>query len=223
MFPKAIPASALRRCFKTLTFTFLALIAHSTPLRAGLPTDQVKETIDKMVAILDDPVLKGPDNLDKKKELIGKAADERIDWYALCQRCLGRHWRQRTAEEKALFVSTLTRFLKINYTDIIVDNFGDLKEIVYYDESIDEKYALVKVKLVTRNNLETPIFYRLKSNSDRTDWEVIDIVIEGASMVKIYRIQFDDILRNGSFNEVIEKIEAKIAEVNIEAEAQESL
>ena len=191
------------------------MIALPANLNAGLPTDQIRESMNKMVAILENPELKGAEHLEKKKELIRTAADERIDWYGLSQRCLGRHWRPRTAEEKKIFVSTLTRFLEINYTDIIIDNLANLTEIIYQDESIDGKYALVRIKLVSKRNLETPIFYRMKSLSDGSGWEIIDIVIEGASMVKIYRTQFNDILRNGTFDELIEKINTKIAELNI--------
>ena len=184
-------------------------------LNAGLPTDQIRKSLNKMVAILENPELIGAEHLEKKKELIRTAADERIDWYGLSQRCLGRHWRPRTAEEKKIFVSTLTRFLEINYTDIIIDNLENLTEIIYQDESIEGKYALVRIKLVSKSNLETPIFYRMKSLSDGSGWEIIDIVIEGTSMVKIYRTQFNDILRNGTFDELIEKINAKTTELDL--------
>ena len=209
------PANGLMPCLKTVSIFFVAtMIALPANLNAGLPTDQIRESLNKMVGILENPEFMGPEHLEKKKELIRSAADERIDWNGLSQRCLGRHWRQRTAEEKKIFVSTLTRFLEINYTDIIVDNLGNLADIIYQDESIEGKYALVKIKLVSRSNLETPIFYRMKSMSDGSGWEIIDIVIEGTSMVKIYRTQFNDILRNGTFDELIEKIKTKTAELN---------
>ncbi len=201
---------ATRHPLKTIAAVCLAAIVFSGALVAGIPRNQIRSTTDQLVAVLKDPELHGPKNLSRKRALIEEIADKRIDWYGLCQRCLGRHWRQRTPEEKKIFVTTLTRFLKTNYTDIIIENFGDLKEIKYQSESQDGKYALVKIQLVTKDDLETPIFYRMKSKSDTTEWEIIDIVIEGASMVKIYRTQFDEILNNGSFQELIEKIEEKI-------------
>ncbi len=212
MHPNPYPSSLRDRFKSVFSLTIVMVLLPSTLVMAGLPMDQIRETTEKLVAILEDPDLEGVEKLSQKREQIEKTADERIDWYGLCQRCLGRHWRKRTAGEKKLFVATLTRFVKTNYTDLIVDNFGNLKDIVYQDESQEGSYALVKIKLVTKANLETPIFYRMKSNPNGTDWVIIDIVIEGASLVKIYRTQFDNILRNGSFEDLIEKINDKTAD-----------
>ncbi len=207
-------SSKVRWCLKKTVFTatLVMWLMTATLAMAGLPTELIRETNEKLVAILEDPDLMGEEKLPQKKVQIGKVADERVDWHGLCQRCLGRHWRKRTAEEKKLFISTLTRFVKIKYTNQIHENFGNLKEILYQDESKVGSNALVKIKLVTKDYLETPILYRMKSNSDGSDWEIIDIVIEGTSMVKIYRTQFDDILRNGTFDELIEKIKDKTTE-----------
>ncbi len=215
MHPIPFPTSVRWRLKGIFSVTLVMGLLSATLAMAGLPTDLIRETNKKLVAILEDPDLTDAEKLPQKKVQIGKVADERVDWYGLCQRCLGRHWRERTAEEKKLFISTLTRFVKIKYTNQILDNFGDLKEIVYQDETTVGSYALVKIILVTKDHLVTPIFYRMKSNSDESNWEIIDIVIEGTSMVKIYRTQFDDILRNGTFDELIEKINSKTIELTL--------
>ncbi len=202
---------------KTCGFLIFALSlfipVHFLP--AGAPTDQVRETMDKLITILEDPTLGVTREANVKRERLIETADERIDWYSLCKSSLGRHWRGRTPEEKSAFVSLLTQYLAKNYANSIINNFSDIREIIYIDEKIDCEFAAVRIKAVTNQNIEYPLAYRLRRKSDSPQWEVFDIIIEGTSMVKNYRTQFDDIIRNSSFQELIERLKERIAEQQV--------
>jgi phospholipid transport system substrate-binding protein len=70
--------------------------------------------------------------------------------------------------------------------------------------------AVVRTRIVTKQGTEIPVDYRLLLRGDR--WLIYDVVIEGVSLVANYRGQFDKIIRNGSFTELLQRLRAKLDE-----------
>jgi phospholipid transport system substrate-binding protein len=79
-------------------FGLFLMIAISVPVMAGAPTERIKETTDKIIAIVSDPALKSPDKKAERKRLIRQAIDERFNWEEMSRRTLARHWRERTED-----------------------------------------------------------------------------------------------------------------------------
>ncbi len=181
-----------------------------------MPTEQVRDSTNKLLAVFEDPYFSEDSRSDERRERIIEVADERIDWYALCRSCLGRHWTKRTKEEKKEFINLLSEFLQYNYANLIINNFTNLKEIKYLKERVDERFAYVRIEIIDEEDVIYPLGYRLINKADSEDWEVIDINIEGVGMVKNYRIQFDDIIRKSSFDELIQKLKSRIEKLDLE-------
>lgn len=185
---------------------FLMTLVVSAPVFGGTPTEQVKETTDKILAILTDPDLKAPEMLEEKKRRIRKAVDERFDWTAISRRTLGRHWRKMTVEEKKAFIPLFGQLLEKTYLSRVGEYSGE--KVSYEDEQVDGKYGVVSVKIISEKHGEIGVKYRLWNNKD--DWMIYDISIEGVSLVNNYRSQFNTILMKSSPNELIKKLEEKV-------------
>lgn len=198
----------------------LVIIAHCfvflSSVQAGEPIEHVRETTNKLIVLFDDPYFNEESKKVELRERVIEVADERIDWYTLSRSCLGRHWTKRTKEERKEFITLLSEFLQNNYATLIIDNFSGLKDIEYLDEKIDERFAFVRIDIIDYEGIAYPIGYRLRMKSDSTQWEVIDINIEGVGMVKNYRIQFDDIIRKSSFDSLIQRLKTRIEKLNEE-------
>jgi len=181
----------------------MAASAHSED-----PLQQIKETTDKLLSVLTNPALKGPAKGNERKELIFKTADERFDWEEMARRSLARHWTQRTPEEKREFVRLFRELLGRTYMDKIEGYKGE--KIVYVGENIEGDYGVVKVKVVTSKSQEIPLEYRLLKKGD--NWMTYDVSIEGVSLVNNYRAQFNSIILDSSYRNLIEKMKAKVNE-----------
>jgi phospholipid transport system substrate-binding protein len=75
------------------------------------------------------------------------------------------------------------------------------------DEHIDNEYAVVRTKMITKRNVEIPIEYKLLQNNGK--WMVYDVIIEGVSLVNNYRTQFNKIVRSGSYEDLVKKLKNK--------------
>ena len=195
----------IRRVFATsvLLFFLLSLSAGST--YAGAPTDQVRQSVDKVLDILKNKKLKKPANEKKRKAEIRKVVSERFDFADMAKRSLGIYWRQRTPEERKEFVPLYTDLLERTYIKKI-EGYTDEK-ITYTGEKINDGYAVVDTKVITSKNTEIPIQYRMLNENGQ--WMVYDVSIEGVSLINNYRNQFSSIIHQKSYDELVKKLKAK--------------
>lgn len=198
---------------KRIVFALLALLVLA--LAAGAPsgaaaseaTDVIKYTVEKALAILDDPELKGPEHKEERRKRVMEVIEERFDFEELSRRTLARHWRDRTPEERREFVDLYTRFLQDFYMDKIEDEKRD--KVLFMDERVRGKVAEVKTLVITTTGTEIPILYRMKRNA--AEWKVYDVIIEGVSLVRSYRGQFNEIIQSSSYEELVKKLREKIS------------
>jgi phospholipid transport system substrate-binding protein len=186
----------------------LVLAVLPRPAFAGAPTEQLKQTTDKVISILTDPDLKGPSNAEKRRALIRKIADERFDWNEMSRRALGHHWKKLNEEEKKTFVKLFSQLLDRTYMEEVEDYSGE--KATYTGETIDENYAIVEMKVLTSKNVEIPVVNKLKKKGE--DWMIYDVAVEGVSFVNNYRTQFNSILSKSSVSELLAKLREKVSE-----------
>lgn len=173
---------------------------------AGVPTEKVKQTTDKIIAIVSDPAFKDPAKEKERRERVRKAVDELCDWEEMSRRSLGRHWSQRSEQEKKEFVRLFGQLLETTYIDKVEGYSGE--KVNYVGEKMDGDYAEVDVRIVTKKNTEIAVLYKLRNRDQK--WWVYDMVVEGVSLVNNYRTQFSDMLAKSSFDELMKKLKEKV-------------
>ena len=186
---------------------YFLICVLATPASAGEPTDQIKSTIDKVIAILNDPELKAPEKTKERRLLMRGIADERFDWQEMARRSLARHWKDRTDKEKEEFVPLFADLLERTYMNRVENYSGE--KVIYTGERVEGKYALVSLSVFTSKDVEIPIEYRLQKKSD--EWLIYDVSIEGVSLVNNYRTQFNSIILNSSYEGLVAKLKDKVA------------
>jgi len=172
---------------------------------AGEPTNQLKANIDNILKVLSNKALKSDAKKVERRNQLRKVVNERFDFAEMAQRSLAANWVKRTPKEKKEFVKIFSDLLEKSYIDK-VESYQDEK-INYTSESIDGNYAVVKTKIVTKNN-EIPIDYKMLKNAK--GWMVYDVVIENVSLVNNYRSQFNKIISASSYNNLVKKMKAKL-------------
>lgn len=189
---------------------FLLMAMLAGPCFAGAPTDGIKETTDRILAIVSDPGLKGPENKKKRGQLIREAVDERFNWRAMTRRSLARHWKKRSEAEKEEFIALFGKLLERTYLDKVGSYSGE--KAIYVGETVDGKYGTVTAKILTRSHTEVLVRYRVKIS--KGEWRVYDISVEGVSLVNNYRKQFNSIILRSSYDDLVKKLRAKVGENN---------
>ena len=185
---------------------FFLVFGMTLPGLAGEPTDQIKQTTDKILSIITNPALKPSSKTAEREKLIRQAVDERFDWEEMARRALATHWAKRTLEERKEFVRLFADLLERTYKKKVEDYSGE--KVLYEGETKDGDYATVKVKIVSKKNKDIPVEYRLKKEGN--DWFVYDVSIEGVSLVNNYRTQFNSIIVQSSYENLIKRLKEKV-------------
>jgi phospholipid transport system substrate-binding protein len=172
---------------------------------AGAPRDQVRQTVDKLISILNDPQLKGEYKKNERRQKLKEVLYQRFDFTEMARRSLGVEWRRRTPEEQKEFVRLFTDLLERAYLDKIESYSGE--KFYYLKEREDGNYAEVDTKIIDKTGQGYSLDYRLyKVNGD---WKVYDVIIEDVSLVGNYRSQFGRVLAKSSFDELLKTMKEK--------------
>jgi phospholipid transport system substrate-binding protein len=182
-------------------------------VEAGIPTDQLRGATDRVLKVLQDPELKQPAKKDARRQQIRAVADEIFDWQETGKRALARHWQGRSPTERQEFSALFADLVERSYISKIERYSGE--RIVYAGETVEGEQATVRTKLITKSNTEIPIDYRMQKEGDR--WRAYDVVIEGVSLVSNYRTQFNRIIQQSGYGELVNKLKAKQEELDFEA------
>jgi phospholipid transport system substrate-binding protein len=188
-----------------LGFLLLSLAMSTGNAVAGLPTEQIKATVDKALVVLKDPRLKPAAKLTERRDQLKQILFARFDFTEMSRRALGANWRRRSPQEQEEFVRLFTEVLEHAYAGII-ESYTDEK-IVYTNERVDGTYADVSSKIFTTKGEEYSINY--KAHLVSNEWKVYDVVAENVSLVNNYRSQFNRVIAHDSYEELIRRLKDK--------------
>ena len=177
-----------------VTFTAVAQGSES-------PIDAVRGTVDQVMHILEDPALKDSAKLMPRRRMLEEVVATRFDYAEMSKRALAAYWVPLTAAERADFVEVFKKFLSDRYAEKIEGYSG--QQVVYLSERIEGSYAEVRSELRSEKTT-IPLDYRLLLKEGR--WYAYDLIADGISLVKNYRSQFNTIIRDSSYQELVKKL-----------------
>lgn len=183
----------------TLCVATALVYANTTPLKT------INTTTDRIIEILKDKEMMKPQKTAERRKAIRKVVSEVFDFEEMAKRSLSVHWQKRSPQERKEFVSLFSDLLERSYIKKI-ESYSDEK-IDYLEEKIEGDTALVKSKITTKRNLEVPIDYRLLKRDNK--WLVYDVIIEGVSLINNYRNQFNRVIRQQSYEELVRRMKNK--------------
>ena len=177
-------------------------------------TSQLKDTIEKVIKIVQDEAL------DKDKQArrvaLRKTIAERFNYRQMVMRSLAKNWDARSDQERQEFIALFKSLLENSYANKL-EAYKD-EEINYLDEMIKGKYALVKTEVVRKSSTIGVDYKLIQENGN---WQVYDFVIEGVSMIRNYRSQFTKIIRRDSYEVLVQKLTEKINELEQDSKTSE--
>jgi phospholipid transport system substrate-binding protein len=195
--------------------TALALVAFAIGLLAGrvaaaeqTPSQVVDGLAGQVIPILQDKSL----NSDQKRERIEQIAYTAMDFDTLSKLVLARNWSKFSPAQQAEFVKEFKRHLSVTYGRN-VDNYHNEKVQIVGEREATRGDVVVQTKILRGSRSEDVLVdYRLRKRDG--EWKIIDVVVEGVSLVSNFRSQFEDIVAQGG----PEKLLAQLKEKNLTGE-----
>ncbi|HXG01998.1 MAG TPA: ABC transporter substrate-binding protein [Candidatus Binatia bacterium] len=199
---------------KALAAWLLVSFAAAAPSIA--PSEVVQSAVTRVVKVLEEATLNQPGepvsarpDPDRVRAELRRIAAELFDFDEISRRALSRHWAARTRAEQQEFIVLFTDLLERTYLGKIVSYSGE--KIVYTGEAVQDGYATVRSRILTRRGRDTRLDYRLHLVGGR--WKVYDILIDGVSFVSTYRSQFNHVIQSASWNELMDRLRKRRLDV----------
>lgn len=192
--------------FVSLMIAVSFLLGASVSFAASQVTNDLKATIEKIVAVVTDDKYKH--NKEARRKILREVIGTRFSFEQMGMRALGPDWNERSAEEKKQFVELFSRLLEKNYASKIETYFDE--KISYTDEIVKDGHAMVKTQIMHQDEISTVDYKLINLNGQ---WMVYDFIVEGVSMVRNYRSQFSTIIQKEAYSGLVKRMSAKIEEI----------
>jgi phospholipid transport system substrate-binding protein len=185
----------------------LMLLLTAGEARAGAPTEAIKGMADEVIRLISDPGYQNPSQKKALRQRVKSSVDRRFDYEEMAKRSLGATWGKLSGSQRSEFVRLFAELLETSYADKVERFSGET--VNYVGESRDGEYAEVRTVLLRRND-RIPMNYRMINKSS---WVVYDVVIEGVSLVSNYRSQFQQVISQSSYSELVKRLRTKVSEL----------
>ena len=183
--------------------TIAVVISPLGPAHAGEPGALLQRQLDRVVAVLEDQGRDGS----ARHQAVRAIVNETFDFQEAASLTLSHEWAQRTPEEQARFVGLFVDLIDRAYLRRL--DHWDGQRIVVNDDAIDGDRATVRTEIVSRDGGRMPVDYLMR-RSPEGRWRVVDINVDGASLLGSYRVQFARLLQSGGFAYLMERLQAKV-------------
>ena len=184
----------------------IALFACSA-VQEEAPVKRIADLSASVMSTLGDDALSAR----QKRDQFKTALKESVDWTIVPKLVLARNWKGFSEDQRARFVEVFQQHLVHTYWSN-TDSFS-LRAI---DVQRGREESNGDWSVVTQFKLEgssSAVAYRMRKDG-AGNWMIIDVLVEGVSLVANFRSQFNSLLSSEGPDDVIKRL----AEKNAEAE-----
>ncbi|MCP4923542.1 MAG: ABC transporter substrate-binding protein, partial [bacterium] len=138
----------------------------------------------------------------KNKEIV-EIVTPMFDFELMARLSLGKkHWPGLSQEKKERFTELFIKRLKASY----LNNFTlYTDEKLFYEPSVQVRNKVHAQTYLVSKDKKISILYKLYKAEN--NWKIYDLEIQGVSIIRSYRSQFSSILKSGTIDDLLLKLE----------------
>lgn len=193
--------------FRFLAVTALSAFSLLAIAEPVAPDVLVKTTANEVLEI----IKKDKDIQSGDMRKINALAEEKIlphfDFDNMSRSVLGKYWRDASKEQQDRFVNEFRTLLVRTYASALAKYRNQVIDFKPYRAQPGETRVTVKTVIIQPSGPGLPVDYTLKQVGE--DWKVVDVTIEGVSLITNYRGQFANELKQADMNALIQRIADK--------------
>ncbi len=182
----------------------VALFAGSAGATTGAAQAVIEQTVKDVLAVLQNGELEKAE----RRSRIEQIAYDRFDFRTTSRLVLARNWKKFDSSQQQEFQREFKKFLALNYGSRIERYDQEEVEITGTREE-PRGDVTVKTRIVGGQYEDATVDYRLRKNKKDGGWYVIDVIVEGISLVSNYRDQFREVLSRGGPDSLLKQLREK--------------
>jgi phospholipid transport system substrate-binding protein len=193
---------------------FVATPTLAQPKPTQTAQQVVTEALDQVMAVLNDASASEASRRDRISEI----AFAHFDFPTMSKLVIALPWKKFTPEQKTEFIAAFKTHLARSYGRRLA-RYEGTKVSVLSEKPEQRGDVTVLSKVVGGQFDGATMDYRMRGATG--DWLVIDVIIEGVSLVSNFRSQFQPILSHGGATELLARLNDKNDALHSEIVAEE--
>ncbi|MCX8071305.1 MAG: ABC transporter substrate-binding protein [Candidatus Binatia bacterium] len=185
--------------------TVLSTFPATSALAQETPRQVIEQTADAVLAVLRD----SSRTSEQKRQQIEEIASARFDFDTVSKLVLARNWKRLSPEQQSRFVKEFRKHLSLTYGRNVDQYNNERAEVVGERQEPDGDWTVKTRILRPQGGEPIAVDYRLRKLGNQ--WKVIDVIIEGTSLVANFRSQFQEIVSRDGPEKLIQLLEEKNA------------
>ena len=181
----------------------LSLFVLTVPVIQAGDVEDINSMVKKKVAVIFDLLGKQDIEKNERNEKIVGELNEIMDFQLAAYLSLGKHWKKISKTQKKEFVETFQQYIN-NYIVEKIDLYTNQKIDIGDSKIVKKGRAELEIGILSGGET-LQVNFKLRKNKKK-EWRVYDVDIEGVSLITTFRSQFTGVLKNSSFEELLEKL-----------------
>ena len=190
------------RYLKSFVMT-LSLFVLTVPVIQAGDVEDINSMVKKKVSVIFDLLGKQDIEKNERNEKIVGELNEIMDFQLAAYLSLGKHWKKISKTQKKEFVGTFQQYIN-NYIVEKIDLYTNQKIDIGDSKIVKKGRAELEIGILSGGET-LQVNFKLRKNKKK-EWRVYDVDIEGVSLITTFRSQFSGVLKNSSFEELLEKL-----------------
>ena len=181
----------------------LSLFVLTVPIIKAGDVEDINSMVKKKVSVIFDLLGKQDIEKNERNEKIVGELNEIMDFQLAAYLSLGKHWKKVSKTQKKEFVETFQQYIN-NYIVEKIDLYTNQKIDIGDSKIVKKGRAELEIGILSGGET-LQVNFKLRKNKKK-EWRVYDVDIEGVSLITTFRSQFSGVLKNSSFEELLEKL-----------------
>jgi phospholipid transport system substrate-binding protein len=180
-------------------FSLLLLSQAVTADDKSAAEEFIKSNLDAVFTVLQ--------NKDRSQETrnseVEKIVTPMFDFTLMGKLSLGKtYWPELSPDQRERFTELFVERLRRSYLNRLA---AYTDEKIIYESPVAVKKKVHMPTLLISKGKKISMLYKLYPTNN--SWKIYDVEIEGVSIIRSYRSQFNEILQKGTFDDLLQKME----------------
>lgn len=198
--------------YQFVSALFVSVALFMTAANAATETKPAIKVVEETASEVIGRIRQERDELNAHPEQVFDLVDELIiphfDFESMSKWVLGKNWRQANDAQREQFTNEFKTLLVRTYARALLEYSEQEVKYLAEESSPKSNLVIVRTEITQSGSSSIPISYRMHISDG--SWKVVDVAIDGVSLVSTYRGEFKSHIRKNGIDNLI----AKLAERN---------
>jgi len=180
-------------------FSLLLLSQAVTADDKSAAEEFIKSNLDAVFTVLQNKDL----SQETRNSEVEKIVTPMFDFTLMGKLSLGKtYWPELSPDQRERFTELFVERLRRSYLNKLT---AYTDEKIIYESPVAVKKKVHMPTLLISKGKKISMLYKLYPTNN--SWKIYDVEIEGVSIIRSYRSQFNEILQKGTFDDLLQKME----------------